>query len=94
LSIACPVCQTPTESLKRYTFVELCIFLLILAWTRRVTYVACPPCMRSKLFSSMLVNMVTAHILWLFILLPWYLVQIALSFTDGHSSYIAERLPR
>ncbi len=91
--IPCPVCKTPTNSLKRYTLVQLLVFVGIAYWMRRATHTACPDCMRSVLVKNIFsINILSANILWLLILLPYDLVLMAICGKEGHSNNITKLL--
>ena len=92
--VACPACRTPSDSIKQYRFPELFVFLLVLYWVRTLTYTACPSCMRKKLALCAVINVVTANIVWPFVLFPWYSALALASFTRGHSKAVLAVLRR
>ncbi len=68
------------------------LFILVAASFRHGTVVACPPCMRKKLGKLSLINILPANILFLVLVGPWYLVCTMMSFTEGHSSSLVEKI--
>jgi hypothetical protein len=73
---------------------ELVVFVLIAAWFRRAFIVACPSCMRKKLLRLTLINILPGNVLWLVMLVPWYGICAALSYSKGHSSSVLKALNR
>ncbi len=89
--IRCPKCGKPSDSIKRYAMPDLVVFLLVFAWTRRVTYTACASCMRGIIGERMLINIPTANLIWPFLAIFW-LVRLGTTSSKGHSESILKEL--
>src|SRR5262249_3404466 len=86
--LPCPTCGQLTDSLKQYAnFPHLVVFLLFFAVSQRATYVGCPSCMRAKIATQMLINLLTANIISPIILLIQACFLIP-TFMKGHSKSI------
>lgn len=92
VELPCPRCHRPTTSLKQYRAIHLMIFLLVFAWWKDATYVACPACMRSVLLNRAAINLVPANLLWFVLVLPWTLTLFVMTFQEGHSKAIEKQL--
>ena len=92
--LPCPSCGKLTDSLKQYAnFPHLIIFLLIFAVTQRATYVGCPSCIRAKIGTQMLINLLTANIISP-IILPIQAIWFIPTFMKGHSKSIKDMIER
>jgi hypothetical protein len=93
-AIPCPVCSTPTDSLKRYGVLQRVVFLGIAVHIQRSSEVACPKCMRYLLrkvtFSPL--HFLLANLMWFLVVLPYHLILMIASTTKGHSSSIRKQL--
>ena len=94
LPVGCPVCSVPTDSLKRYRMPYRVMFFGIVARVQHGTYTACPSCMRKKLLENVFspLNILSANLLWLIVVLPYNLVLFIASTTRGHSKSVRKRL--
>ena len=93
LYITCPECGRPTNSMKAYTLPGLTIFLIVAAHMRHRKHVCCPHCMRKKiLLHGFTYNIITAHLLWLILIMPWSVINFLRSFTKGHSREVYRML--
>lgn len=89
ISVPCPECGKMTDSLKVYRLPDLWICLGV--WVRYATkgHVCCPSCMRKKiLLHGFTYNIVTANLLWPFIIMPWSIVNLFRTRSKGHSKEI------
>jgi hypothetical protein len=92
--LPCPTCGRYTDSLKQYAnFPHLVIFLLIFAVSQRATYVGCPGCIRAKIGTQMLINLITANIISP-IILPIQACWLIPTFMKGHSKSIRDLIQR
>ena len=93
-AIPCPVCSTPTDSLKRYGVLRRVVFLGIAVHVQRSSEVACPRCMRRLLrkvtFSPL--HFLLANLMWVLVVLPYHLALMLASLTKGHSGSIRKQL--
>lgn len=90
----CPRCSQPTDSLKQYRCLKVCVFYLAGAVWQEEYVRACPGCMRRHLVRRCLINLPLANLLWPILVLPWTLVLVASSRRKGHSpEVISGRLP-
>ncbi len=89
--IPCPHCHTQTDSLKYYNMpIFLFLWVAWVSWSK--DEIACPGCMRGKIAGYCALNIVTANILWPFIILPWTIINLLRTLTKGHSSGIQDLL--
>lgn len=86
--VRCPACGVPSPAIKQYVLCNLLVFVFVMAFTRRATYTSCGPCMRRTILERSAINLITAHVLWPIIVLPWHTVQFIRSYSEGHSSGI------
>jgi hypothetical protein len=93
LIIACPVCQKPTDSMKRLRVMYLFIFLVLFVQGRGVDYTACPSCTRSFIVKRTLINIATANLLWPMVLV-FNLIPYMRSFSSGPSASILKEFGR
>jgi hypothetical protein len=83
-AIVCPCCDRESDSIKSFNMgILLFIFVAWLIWPRQE--VACPGCIRGKLIGFLLINIITANILWPFLIVPWSVILLLRSFQKGHS---------
>jgi hypothetical protein len=83
-SLQCPNCGKPTDSLKRYEFLIL-IFLGTHSSGRKERFAACPSCMRRYLYAWGLSSVLTANVLWPFLILPKLASRLLATVIRGHS---------
>ena len=85
--IACPSCGKKSDSIKRYTMFKNCTFLGCYIQWQMVTYTCCPDCMRKKILDESIFTskIITANFFWLFVILPWAIIQLFLCSQKGHS---------
>jgi hypothetical protein len=88
--VPCPVCGELTDSLKQYRYFDWCLCLLLHAVSEMTIHRACPPCMRKFILKKCLLNALPANLVWIFVVLPWGMVLIAASYTDGHSRAVLQ----
>ncbi len=89
--VVCPHCHAETDSMKYYTMpIFLFIFVAWMSWSK--DELACPSCMRGKIAGYCALNIVTANVIWPFIILPWTIINVLRSCTKGHSSGVQELL--
>lgn len=88
--ITCPSCGRKSDSIKRYTMFKSCLYLGCYIKWQMVTYTCCPDCMRKKILEEGIFTskILTANIFWLFIILPWAIIQLFLCGQKGHSKGI------
>lgn len=88
--ITCPSCGRKSDSIKRYTMFHSCLYLGCYIKWQMVTYTCCPDCMRKKILEEGIFTskILTANIFWLFIILPWAIIQLFLCGQKGHSKGI------
>ena len=92
IEVRCPRCNQSTPSLKQVKTLEWFVCAFIFFWGRRVTYNACPSCMRVLLLQRLGYNLLPANVAIVFIG-PVYIAQILGTFATGHSKAIQARLP-
>lgn len=85
----CPICNEPTDSLKRYRFMKWCLFVFVGALWQTSDYCACPRCMRWIVVRQCLLNAVPANLVMIAIV-PWGMILFAMSFLQGHSRAIQD----
>jgi hypothetical protein len=93
LIIACPICQKPTDSMKRLRVMYLFIFLVLFVQGRGVDYTACPDCTRRFIVKRTLINIVTANLLWPIVLI-FNGAQMMKTYSSGHSQSILKEFGR
>lgn len=89
-ALECPLCGVPTFRLKRYDLPVVAYLIVYVIWTSR-TCTGCPSCLRKKLLTNSLGNVVTAHVASPLILL-WNLVLWTDTFRQGHAREIQATL--
>lgn len=91
--VVCPECGCTSDSIKRYDLPHIWVFLGIYIYYQNIEYTCCPHCMRKHIFvKGFTYNIITANFFWLFVLLPWSLIQLLRSFTHGHSDDVKREL--
>jgi hypothetical protein len=91
IPIACPHCNRPSNSIKQCRFLGiLFLFLFMVRQTRTVN--ACQSCMRGKILEHALINILTANILWPFIILPMSIYQFIRIRQPGHDDAILSEI--
>ncbi len=90
--LPCPLCGNLTGSLKQYRYVHRVVYFLFGAMYQASCCRACPSCMRGYVLDRMRANVLTAHLMWLLLLVPWGLVLIARTYTQGHSRGVLQRV--
>jgi hypothetical protein len=88
VALACPECGNPTHDLKHYRYVHWCLCLLVFYSYEIGAVTGCPSCVRKRLLDRTLINLVPANLLWLALVLPFHLIQLARSYSSGHSAAI------
>lgn len=84
--VECPECGAASDSIKVYK--KGYFLFLILAWSLNMQpYIACPHCQRKNIGKYLLINILTAHLLYI-IPLIWFGVNFFKSYTFGHSSEV------
>jgi hypothetical protein len=83
-SFQCPNCGKPTDSLKRYDFINL-IFLGTHSTGLKERFAACPACMRRYLYVWGLTSVPLANIVWPFVIAPKLLTRLLATAIRGHS---------
>lgn len=86
-TILCPSCHEESDSVKNYTFISLLFAFVAYMW-QTTSQIGCPSCTRKMIGKNLLVNLLTANIVWPFIILPWNLILLLMSFTRGHSKSV------
>lgn len=89
----CPLCGTPTRSLKQYRYFHRLYFVLFGAAYRPSCLRACPPCMRRYIAGRITTNVVSGNLLWLVLMVPWGLVLVMRSYLPGHSQGVLAEVP-
>ena len=93
--IICPECREISDSIKQYTMIDYVVFLVFGAFGRRITYTCCPHCMRKHiLMKGFTYNIITGNALWLLVILPWSLILLIMSTTQGHSKKVLQVLDK
>ncbi len=93
IPVQCPDCGQVTDSLKVYRLPAVVVFIGIYARVASKGHIGCPSCMRKKiLFHGMTYNIVTANLIWPFLILPWTVVNLLRTLSKGHSSEIIDHI--
>ncbi len=91
LLIHCPRCGKPSDSVKCFRMGTI-IFIFI-AWSvQSKDEVGCPSCIRRAILSFALINLISANVLWPFIILPMSVFHLIRSYMKGHSSVILKNI--
>lgn len=89
--LKCPVCGAYTHSLKLYNLPKLDLFALFFRYHIDDVFICCPSCMRRKiLLRGFTYNILTANIIWPFIVLPRMIVKLIRTTTYGHSKELMQ----
>jgi hypothetical protein len=67
----------------------LILFPPILA-SKAKNEIGCPSCIRAKIAKFCAINLLTFHVFWPFIILPWTITMLIMSFTRGHSKAVRD----
>jgi hypothetical protein len=89
--IVCPHCGQPTHSIKQCQFLGI-LFLFLFAVRQTRTVNACQKCMRGKILEHAAINIVTANILFPFIILPMSIYQVIRINQPGHDEAILNEI--
>lgn len=93
LMIKCPECGEDSSAIKQYTMPRLFLFLFAGYRVETVRYTCCSKCMRKHiLWHGFTYNILAANVLWPFVILPWCLILLIMSFTKGHSDSVLAML--
>ena len=68
------------------------VFILIAAQVQSRDEVGCPSCIRRAILNFALRNLITANILWPFVILPMSVVHLLRSYMKGHSAFILKNI--
>jgi hypothetical protein len=79
----CPCCQRSTDSLNQYHLLQW-VFLVVFFSVRRETYTSCPACMRQHLLRWGGLQLLTANLVWPFVVFPTMAFRLATTFRKGH----------
>lgn len=90
-TILCPACREESDSVKNYSYITLLFLFVFYGW-QTASQIGCPSCTRKMIGKNLLVNVLTANITWPFIILPWNLILLVMSFTRGHSKSVLKIL--
>ena len=89
--INCPECGQASSAIKCYSLPHYVIFLGIVAFWQKITFTCCPKCMLKHIFIKCFTyNIITANILYPFLVLPWGIIYLLRNITKGHSKEIVE----
>ena len=84
-----------SDSIKKYRLPYKWIYLGIVLIHQDVTYTCCPECMRKKiLLRGFTYHILTTHVMWPLIILPWSIIQLIRSYQKGHSKEVLELMSR
>ena len=89
--LRCPACQKSTQSLKQFKLWYRVIFLFAYLRHQTVQYTACPSCMRKFIFKRSALNLLTGHIWFALLNLPFHVHQYVRTFSSGHCAKTGER---
>ncbi len=90
-TILCPVCSEESDSVKCYHYIFM-LFAIVGYGYKTIPQVGCPSCTRGMIGKNLLVNILTANLVWPIICLPWGIVLFLMSFTKGHSRSVLKTL--
>jgi hypothetical protein len=91
LKIICPNCGQPSENIRRLTLIRV-IFIFIGAHWQTTKYTMCVKCLREQILSNGLLNILTANVMFPFIVLPWSIIAFLLTFQKGHSQDVVNEV--
>lgn len=90
IAVPCPECGKMTDSLKVYRLPALWLYLGVYLRYATKGHVCCPSCMRKKIMlHGFTYNIITAHLLWPFSILPWSIINLCRTNSKGHSKEVA-----
>ena len=89
--VRCPECNGPSDSVKCYRM-GVIVFLFVAWFSSTKNQVGCPKCIRYKIAEFCLTNLITANVLWPFIILPWSIILLLCSCSRGHSREVRNSL--
>lgn len=89
MKIKCPQCGQPSENIKRSNIFSVFFLFVVARWQMR-TMTMCDECMRGEIVKNALINILTANILFPFIILPTSIYQYVRSHEKGHSKGVVE----
>lgn len=87
----CPCCEKISGSIKCFTFTDWFFIVIGMAAQKR-REIACPGCMRGKIMTHSIVQLLTANLLWPIVILPHCVVLLMRTFSKGHSKEVQEAL--
>jgi hypothetical protein len=87
VEIICPHCHQPSYNIKRLQIWSI-IFLFFAAARQTRTITACAGCMRREIAMNGAINILTANILFPFIILPMSVYQFWRTYEEGHDESI------
>ena len=87
--LQCPECGRFSDSIKRYKMIDFCLFIFIAARLNYVSYTCCPLCMRRHILKKgFTYNIITANLLWFFLILPYSIILLLFCLSKGHSKSV------
>lgn len=91
--LPCPKCGRMTDSMKFYRLPDKWLFLgVYLSYSSRV-HLCCPECMRKQiLLHGFTYNIITANLMWPFLIMPWSVVNLCRSYQKGHSPEVVKKI--
>jgi hypothetical protein len=87
MAITCPHCGQPSNSMKQCKLLGI-LFAFFFAASQTSTVNACRSCMRGKILTHAAINIVTANILFPFVILPVSIYQMIRIQQSGHDDAI------
>ena len=85
--LECPCCGQTTQNLKFYgTATIVFMFVYVISLTKQFT--RCPKCMRRSIYKMAIINLLTANLIWPFLIAPVCFIQWIRSFYGGHSNAV------
>lgn len=91
--ICCPECGEPKSNIKRFVLFSYILFLLIGARFKTSAYICCSGCMRKRIIRNTFnLNILSANVLWLIVILPWNIIAFLCTFISGHSRHVINLL--
>ena len=89
--ICCPHCRKPSDSVKQLRIMML-IFLIVGFQVRAWNAVGCSACLRQAILRNLKINVLTANVMWPFMILPFSIVQLIRAGRKGHSKSVLRLL--